>query len=741
MKCIKCGSELVEGAKFCSKCGSKVESNVIFCSNCGTKLESNAKFCYNCGTPLENIGANLKADEVTDDHDLPDTSANKGGQGENKEVDDGFILVDAGSFMFGKKEDYEGQYVSVDGFYMCDHPVTLEEWQDVMETIPDGYSKHTIFHDNIMEKKCPVVLVDWYDAVEYCNALSKLNGLTPCYDINKKKIDLDNKSDIDEKKWTVTFDGNANGYRLPYFAEWEFAARGGNKSYGYKYSGSDDFYEVGLRNRSFGYKDSRIKQKKPNELGLYDMSGGVLEWCYNMNSSREGRILASGEEDVTSWKWQSPGAYEAYEEASEYDGGGINWLGFRVVRSALQNKYKPVTRNTKPTEEILERLLPKESAESQNPAADKEEASNRVIFVNISDDGLFGTCGYWENGKVVELPHKKYEDPSASIEQALKDAKTEAEKVFGKRVDVAVVGVPDICSYEDICSYKRALSNAGLRGRFLRTTIAQSLAIAKNAYEKDEEFTFGIYNYVGNNLIGAVFETGDGVDEVKYVEFNDSDTLRGSGTSSIKTFCKKSSNRFDSWNYANMGDPKDSSDDEYKRTLECLDTIFLNENCSDWETYLKNEDGKDKNYSIIKTGELTNTGLAIQSGMLDGSLRDMLLLDTTLFSVSVKINGGDFIDSDNENQRLLNRQKTIPTKVTSEFKIKKNSQPTLTLDIVIDKSDDSKDKTVIPIEWEGITPDSVCRFKVTIDMFANANLEANITMEICNKEYCFDLKL
>jgi len=117
----------------------------------------------------------------------------------------------------------------------------------------------------ILEKRHPVIHVSWFDAIQYCNWLSGKEGLHIAYYGTGNTLRCDFESD---------------GYRLLTEAEWEFAARGGNKSMGYKYSGSNQIDEVAWYDGNSN-KTCNVGTKLPNELGIYDMNGNVWEWCWD----------------------------------------------------------------------------------------------------------------------------------------------------------------------------------------------------------------------------------------------------------------------------------------------------------------------------------------------------------------------------------------------------------------------------------------------------------------------------
>ncbi len=222
--------------------------------------------CTTDSTPIRNDP--VENDTVTS---IPTSGTDLENEQEQPQVTvpEGMVLVPAGTFMMGstigRNDEQPIHQVTISrAYYMGKYEVTQAEWEAVMGTNP-SYRKG----DDL-----PVENVSWYDAVQYCNALSEKSDLIPAYTINES---------------TVMWNRDANGYRLPTEAEWEWAARGGGKgSLDYSYSGSDTIDTVAWYTWNSGSQTHPVGQKQANRLGLYDMSGNVDEWCwdwYNRYSS------------------------------------------------------------------------------------------------------------------------------------------------------------------------------------------------------------------------------------------------------------------------------------------------------------------------------------------------------------------------------------------------------------------------------------------------------------------------
>ena len=206
------------------------------------------------------------------------------------------VKVEAGSFNMGATPEMENPYKDekpvhrvtlTNDYYIGKYEVTQALWQAVMGSNPSYFKG-----DNL-----PIEKVSWDDCQDF---ISKLNAMT------------------------------GKRFRLPTEAEWEYAARGGKKSRGYQYSGSNTLGDVAWYDGNSGSKTHAVGTKQPNELGIYDMTGNVWEWCQD----RYGSYSSSPQANPTG---AASGSYRVYR-----GGGWRNSVGF--CRSSYRYCFAPVNR-------------------------------------------------------------------------------------------------------------------------------------------------------------------------------------------------------------------------------------------------------------------------------------------------------------------------------------------------------------------------------------------------------------
>jgi len=215
------------------------------------------------------------------------------------------VAVKGGCFNMGSNDGESDEkpvhQVCVDDFYIGKYEVTQKQWKEIMGNNPSRFKC-----DN-----CPVEQVNWNDVQDF---IKKLNTKT------------------------------GNNYRLPTEAEWEYAARGGNQSKGYTYSGSNTIGSVAWYTGNSGSKTHTVGTKKANELEIYDMSGNVWEWCSDLyGGDYYGKSLKNNPAGPTTGSYRVPrgGGWDDYatrcrvaNRFRDSPGARRNYLGFRLALSS-----------------------------------------------------------------------------------------------------------------------------------------------------------------------------------------------------------------------------------------------------------------------------------------------------------------------------------------------------------------------------------------------------------------------
>jgi len=280
----------------------------------------------------------------------PSGSGNGGAQG--PVVPERFVLIPAGSFQMGGNKGFGNdkpvhEVTITKPFYIGECEVTQAEYEKYCTYGENKPSSSYGDGDNY-----PAYYVSWYDALVYCNKRSIAEGLNPCYSISNL-TDPEDWGDVptsSDGTWNlVECNWNANGYRLPKEAEWEYAARAGDNTVdSLTYSGTSNVDELGdyaWYYNSANDNTHEVGTKEANAFCLYDMSGNVWEWCWNWftdsyDTTTEGGSDPTGTSDGSDrvlrgggWGDISGGCAVSYRNGNNPSTRNP-YIGFRVVRQA-----------------------------------------------------------------------------------------------------------------------------------------------------------------------------------------------------------------------------------------------------------------------------------------------------------------------------------------------------------------------------------------------------------------------
>lgn len=271
------------------------------------------------------------------------------------------VFIPGGTFQMGDilsdsdmdSDELPTHTVTLGGYYLGPTEVTFDEY----DLFCDATKRDKPDDRGWGRGRRPVIYVNWYDAIEYCNWLSEQHGYTQAYTIDKNRKDPNNQNTDDDKKWTVNLVPGANGYGLPTEAEWEYAARAGGKKVRFG-NGKDiaDPKEINFDASAEYKKDYSVvgefqretvpvgNLNSPNSLGLHDMSGNVWEWCWDWYDEKQYEKDVKGARNpVGTYSGQSrvlrggswvdgPNDCRASNRGRWYSYSWGSALGFRLVR-------------------------------------------------------------------------------------------------------------------------------------------------------------------------------------------------------------------------------------------------------------------------------------------------------------------------------------------------------------------------------------------------------------------------
>ena len=249
---------------------------------------------------------------------------------------DNMIFVRGGKY----KPSFADEEIEVCNLEVSKYQVTQDMWEEVMGNNPAYYKG----------EKRPVECISWWDAIYYCNKLSKKYNLEPVYNITYDNFDKEilkinqiGESPVEPNKADFK---KTEGFRLPTEVEWEWFARGGevaiqDGTFDKRYSGSDNLNKVAWYYDNSGKETHDVGTKLANQLGLYDCSGNIWEWCYDTNNS--GYIseenpyiydISQGSRRIRGGAWEnSVSASTIVYRNSDSSSSRSYYYGFRFVRT------------------------------------------------------------------------------------------------------------------------------------------------------------------------------------------------------------------------------------------------------------------------------------------------------------------------------------------------------------------------------------------------------------------------